>query len=118
VTNLIQRYEELVSVHLLDRPRLNGRLQAQGRVVLAIDGLQPDVGNEVLWVIRDCLSGEVLLARPLLSSTETDLAALFGEVLQLLPVPIVGVISDGQQSLRRAVASALPKVPHQLCQFH
>ena len=33
-------------------------------------------------------------------------------------MPIVGVISDGQQSLRRAVASALPRVPHQLCQFH
>jgi hypothetical protein len=44
VTNLIQRYEELVSLHLLDRPRLNERLGAQGRVVLAIDGLQPDVG--------------------------------------------------------------------------
>jgi hypothetical protein len=43
VTNLIQRYEELVSLHRLDRPRLNERLRAQGRVVLAIDGLQPDV---------------------------------------------------------------------------
>ena len=49
--------------------------------MLAIDGLQPDVGNEGLWVIRECLSGEVLLARPLLSATETDLAALFREVL-------------------------------------
>jgi hypothetical protein len=118
VTNLIQRYEELVSLHLLDRPRLNERLRVQGRVVLAIDGLQPDVGHEVLWVIRECLSGEVLLARPLLSSTEPDLAALFREVRQELSVPIVGVISDGQQSLRKAVASALPGVPHQLCQFH
>lgn len=118
VTNLIRRYEELVSLHLFDRPRLNARLQAQGRVVLAIDGLQPDMGHEVLWVIRDCLSGEVLVARPLLSGTATDLAALFREVLQELPVPIVGVISAGQQSLRRAVASALPGVPHQLCQFH
>src|SRR5207244_2342598 len=86
--------------------------------VLAIDGLQPDVGHEVLWVIRECLSGEVLLARPLLSATESDLAALFREVLQMLPVPVVGVISDGQRSLRKAVASALPGVPHQLCQFH
>jgi hypothetical protein len=33
---------------------------------LALDGLQPDVGHEVLWVVRDCLSGEVLLARSLL----------------------------------------------------
>src|SRR6266566_1595262 len=118
VTNLIQRYEELVSLHVLDRPRLTERLLARGRAVLAIDGLQPDVGHEVLWVIRECLSGEVLLARPLLSATEADLAALFREVVQVLPVPIVGVISDGQQSLRKAVASALPGVPHQLCQFH
>ena len=94
------------------------RLRAQGRAVLAIDGLQPDVGQEVLWVIRECVSGEVLLARPLLSGTESDVAAVFREVLQLLPVPVVGVISDGQQSLRKAVASALPGVPHQLCQFH
>jgi len=28
------------------------------------------------------------------------------------------VITDGQQSLRKAVARALPGVPHQLCQFH
>jgi hypothetical protein len=118
VTNLVQRYEELVSLQVLDRPRLNERLRAQGRVVLAIDGLQPDVGNEVLWVIRECLSGEVLLARPLLSGTEPDLATLFRELLPVLPVPIVGVISDGQQSVRKAVASALPGVPHQLCQFH
>jgi hypothetical protein len=118
VTNLIQRYEELVSLHVLDHPRVTERLLAQGRAVLAIDGLQPDVGHEVLWVIRECLSGEVLLARPLLSATESDLAALFREVLQILPVPVVGVISDGQQSLRKAAASALPGVPHQLCQFH
>ena len=44
VTNLLQRYEELVSLHLLDRPRVTERLLAQGRAVLAIDGLQPDVG--------------------------------------------------------------------------
>src|SRR5581483_5685999 len=25
---------------------------------------------------------------------------------------------DGQQSIRKAVAQALPDVPHQLCQFH
>ena len=29
-----------------------------------------------------------------------------------------GVISDGQRSIRKAVAQALPEVPHQLCQFH
>ena len=35
-----------------------------------------------------------------------------------LPVPIDGIISDGQQPLRKAVGSMLPDVAHQLCQFH
>jgi hypothetical protein len=43
---------------------------------------------------------------------------LLREVEAALPVPILGVVSDGQTSIRNAVASALPGVPHQLCQFH
>jgi hypothetical protein len=93
-------------------------LAAQGRVILAVDGLQPDVGHEVLWVLRDCLSGTVLLARSLLSATAQDLAPLLREVVAAVGVPVVGVISDGQPSIRKAVAQVLPGVPHQLCQFH
>jgi hypothetical protein len=119
VTNLLDRYEELVALRLSDRARLRERLSKQGRVVLALDGLQPDVGHEVLWVLRDCLSGEVLLARSLLGATAEELMGLLAEVKEaLLPVPIMGVISDGQHSIRNAVSEALPGVPHQLCQFH
>jgi hypothetical protein len=87
-------------------------------VVLALDGLQPDVGHEVLWVLRDCISGEVLLAKSLLSASAPDLQALIDEVRAALPVPITGAVSDGQESIRLAVARALPGVPHQLCHFH
>ena len=118
VTNLIERYEELVALRLTDHRRLRDRLAREGGVVLALDGMQPDVGHEVLWVIRDCLTGEPLLARSLLSGTEADLAALLREVKDALPVPILGVVSDGQPSIGKAVASALPGIPHQLCQFH
>ncbi len=118
VTHLVQRYEELVALRLADRARLCERLAGQRRVILALDGLQPDVGHEVLWVLRDCLSGEVLLARSLLGATEGDLAPLLREVADALPVPIAGVLSDGQASIRNAVRTALPDVPHQLCQFH
>ncbi len=75
VTHLMQRYEELVSLRVTDQERIKARLQKQGHVILALDGLQPDVGHEVLWVVRDCLSEEILLARPLLSSTQGDLTA-------------------------------------------
>jgi hypothetical protein len=118
VTHLLHRYEELVALHLADGTRLQDRLRSQGRVILALDGLQPDVGHEVLWILRDVLSGEVLLARSLLSGTTDDLATLVEEVKSALPVPIVGVISDGQHPIRRAVKRVLPGVPHQLCQFH
>ena len=118
VTNLLDRYDELLAVALTDDRRLKKLLAGQGRVVLAIDGLQPDVGHEVLWVIRDCLSGEVLLARSLLSSRQQDLAELLAAVRDAVGVPILGVVSDGQRSVRKAIALALPGVPHQLCQFH
>jgi hypothetical protein len=118
VTNLLERYDELVALNLTDTDRLQRLTQPQGRVLLALDGLQPDVGHEVLWVLRDCLSGEVLLAQSLLSAAQDDLAELLRQVKQALSVPIAGVISDGQPSIRAAVQQALPKVPHQLCHFH
>ena len=118
VTNLLDRYDELRALATADPKRLETLLRPQGRVILAIDGLQPDVGHEVLWVLRDCLSGEILLAKSLLSSTAKDLAGLITEVRRALPVPITGVISDGQESIRNAVKQALKGVPHQLCHFH
>jgi hypothetical protein len=118
VTNLLDRYDELLATRLLERRPLQRRLADQGRVILALDGLQPDVGHEVLWVIRDCLSGLIVLARSLLSGRAQDLAALLREAVAAVGVPVVGVISDGQTSLRQAVALVLPGVPQQLCQFH
>jgi hypothetical protein len=119
VGNLLDRYDELLALSCSDTDRLR-RITAQaGRVILAIDGLQPDVGHEVLWVIRDVLSGEVLLARSLLSSSQDDLAKLLTEVKGALEVPIAGVVSDGQVSIPKAAAAqALSGVAHQLCHFH
>jgi hypothetical protein len=63
----------------------------------------------------------VLLARSLLGATENDLMPLLSEVattFQQLHIAIAGVVSDGQHSIRNAVAHTLPGIPHQLCQFH
>ncbi len=80
--------------------------------------LDVDPEMPLLWALRDVLSGEVLLARSLLSSTQDDLAVLIGEVREALTVPIAGVVSDGQTSIRKAAAEALHGVPHQICHFH
>ena len=56
VSNLLERYEELLAVSLTDNRRIHEIVKEQKRAILAIDGMQPDVGHEVLWVIREFLS--------------------------------------------------------------
>jgi len=80
VSNLLERYDELVAISLSDIERINTIIGAHKQVILAIDGLQPDMGHEVLWVIRECQSGELLLARTLLSARHQDLAELLKQV--------------------------------------
>src|SRR5581483_8502627 len=50
------------------------------------------------------------LARSLLRACEADLANLLREIQQRLDVPIQGVISDGQHSIRKAVRSVLSDI--------
>jgi hypothetical protein len=61
VTTLFERYDELLALSLTDTTRLQRIAAAQGRVILTLDGLHHDVGHEVLWGLRNCLSGAVLL---------------------------------------------------------
>lgn len=100
-------------MHLSQKELLHERLQEQGRVIRALDGLQPDVGHEVLRVILEVLSGEALLLRALLSSAQEDLVVMLGEENDTLPesVEVGGITSDGQLSLPRAVANVFADVP-------
>lgn len=95
VTNLLDRYDELVATAAGDPDRLRARFKDQGRVILAIDGLQPQMGHEVLRVIRGCLSGTAVLANPLLvgNSRRSGAAAA--------PGPGLRRRSDGRGGWRR-----------------
>lgn len=107
----------LVETCLKEDRQVIEQLQKQGGIILAIDGIQPEKGNETLWLLRDVLSARVLVARNLLSSGRLEIAPLIAAV-KTLGVPILGVISDKQASVCLAVEQELPDTPHQLCQFH
>lgn len=70
------------------------------------------MGHKVLWMIRDCVSGEIVLAQSLLSATTEDLAGMLGEVKANLPemVQAAEVISDGRQPICEAVADVFAGV--------
>lgn len=88
-----------------------------GGIILSIDGVQPEKGNESLYVIREVLSGTVLAAKNLKSSASQELMDFVKPVLDL-NFPVLGFISDGQQSIRLALEKLSPETPYQYCQIH
>jgi hypothetical protein len=88
-----------------------------GGLLLAVDGLQPEQGNDQLWVVRELHSGAVVAAAHLQQASAPCLIPLLRPVQQT-GLPVLGVVSDAQQSVRLAVAEVFPGVPHQLCQYH
>lgn len=93
------------------------KVQANGGLILSIDGIQPDKGNETLYLVRDVLTGRVLVAENVVSSETEMMKQVLSPVVKL-DLPVLGVISDAQHSERLAVAQLWPQIPHQTCQFH
>jgi hypothetical protein len=118
VQNLVELYLALLRASQTDpRPALAPVVAGHGGLIVAVDGVQPEQGNEQLWVVREVLSGTVLAATNLQQATVTALADLLRPI-RAWEVPVLGVISDCQESIRLAVAEVFPGVPHQLCQYH
>lgn len=86
-------------------------------LLLSIDGIQPEKGNETIYVVRDVLTDRVLVAENMTSSSTEALKQLLAPV-KVLGLPVLGIISEAQESELLAVAQLWPEVPHQLCQFH
>jgi hypothetical protein len=93
------------------------QVQANGGLIISIDGIQPEKGNETVYLVRDVLTGRVLTADNLTHSEKEVMKRLLAPVLAL-GVPVLGAISDAQESIQLAIAELWPTIPHQLCQFH
>jgi hypothetical protein len=118
VQNLLEVYLALLRASQQDvGAQVAATVAAHGGIVLALDGLQPEQGNEQLWVVREVLSGAILGAAPLPQATAEALAGLLRPV-RAAAVPVLGVVSDAQAAIRLAVADVFPGGPHQLCQWH
>jgi hypothetical protein len=57
------------------------QVQANGGLILSIDGIQPDKGNETVYLVREVLTGRILAAENV-SSSRT-------EVIKQLLAPVV-----------------------------
>lgn len=86
-------------------------------IIVSIDGIQPDKGNETVYIVRDALTGRTLAAENVTSSEVEVMKQILAPVVDL-SVPVRGTISDAQDSEVKALQELWPNVPHQVCQFH
>jgi transposase len=99
-----------------DQPWL-AQVEQNGGIIVSIDGIQPDKGNETIYLVRDALTGRVLTAEQVTSSETAVMQALLAPVVAL-GLPVLGTITDAHESEVQAVTHLWPEVPHQVCQFH
>ena len=97
------------------------QVKKNGGIIVSVDGIQPDKGNETIYLVRDALTGRVLAAEQVTSSETAVMKALLAPVVALeveKKVKVLGTITDAQESELQAVEQLWPEVPHQVCQFH
>jgi len=93
------------------------QVEKNGGIIVSVDGIQPEKGNETVYLVRDALTGRVLAAENVTSSETAVMKALLAPVVAL-GVKVLGTISDAQESELLAAQELWPEVPHQVCQFH
>ena len=119
VQKLYERYTLLLraSADEYHKNLLQETVDVHGGIILSMDGVQPEKGNETLYVIREVLSGTILAAKNVKSSSSQELMEFIKPVLAF-GFPILGFVSDGQKSIRLAFETLSPETPYQYCQFH
>ena len=97
------------------------QVEKNGGIIVSVDGIQEDAGNETVYLVRDALTGRVLAAENVTSSETAVMKARLSPVVALeeeMKVKVLGTITDAQESELKAVEELWPQVPHQVCQFH
>jgi hypothetical protein len=86
-------------------------------IIVSIDGIQPEKGNETIYIVRDALTGRMLASENATESSTERLKEILEPVVQL-KLPVIGTISDSQSAEIQALLQLWPNAPHQACHFH
>lgn len=121
VQNLYELYGHLISGTQLKDPELIQEIKANKAMVLGLDGAQPMKGHETVWFARDLITGRTLAAAAMRSTTARDLGAFLRPIRDFADrhgTPVVGIVSDKEGNIVKAVKRTFPRVRHQFCQIH
>ncbi len=120
VERFLKTYE--IACEARYRPEYIAKIQRNGGIILAIDGIDPLKGEKGIYGAHDMLTGLPLGAKKLPNQKQESIAVFLrstaARVERELHVQIKGIISDAHRSQRLAIEEVFPGVPHCLCHFH
>jgi hypothetical protein len=121
ISGYLQRYRCMVAARQQDAALLAQHYKDIDRLVLTIDGLQPEKGHETLYVVRELRGKRVWFAEALLSSAAAEVQPLLAKAkdwAKQLGKPVELWMSDKQDAFVTGIAVEFPHVPHRYCQNH
>jgi hypothetical protein len=121
LSGYLRRYRCMVAARQQEAAQLAQAYQDIDRLVLTIDGLQPEKGHETLYVVRELRGKRVWFAEALLSSSTEEVRRLLAKAkdwAQQLGKPVELWMSDKQDAFVGSIALEFPDVPHRYCSNH
>jgi len=116
----VQRiYEDVLKLKSLKiDERTEEIIQAQGFILLGLDGQDPGGDAPSIWCFMDLVSNRILATRKFDSLDHVKLRETIEEIKQLYRVKIIGWVSDKQNVITKCHDEYYSDIPHQYCQFH
>ena len=117
----IRHYQAMLAARQQDPAGLRQQYEAVDKIILSIDGLQPEKGHETLYVVRELTQKRVWFAEPLISATADEVRRLLAQAkawAEALGKPVALWLSDRQDAFVTGIAAEFPDVPHRYCANH
>jgi len=121
IEDYLQRYQCMVAARQQDPVLLKEAYRKTRKLLLSIDGLQPEKGHETLYVVRELSQQRVWFAEALLSSAASEIRPLLVRArdwAKSLDRPVRLWMSDKQDAFVKAIAKEFAGVPHRYCGNH
>ena len=123
IENLVKAFMLSLEVSKQDPSYLKEKLNSSLKgLSLSLDGIEPEKGHDILYIVREIQSGVILLATYLEFSDEESIKEAITEPMKKLAqeinLPVLGWIVDKQLALTKAIESTFPGLPIQHCQSH
>src|SRR3989475_4920061 len=115
IARYIGLYQTMLAARQQDPERLAEAYKDIEALVLTIDGLQPEKGQETFYVVRELTRKRVWFAEPLLSSAAQEVhrvIVLARQWAARLAKPVRAWRTDKQEAFVKAIATEFPGIPH------